>query len=149
MTTSRISGIIGLVQIGLGWVVAGSVPCASRKLRKFMIFALGSSRCVQFGSRSQLTSRVVREELPEDAAGDGIADVRHKPLVESDIMRGNQQRAKHLARKKKVADGAAGEMPTGVAVASRLDRLSVTDEPAVAQSKRAAGGEGISVSPVA
>src|SRR3954451_9779304 len=58
-------------------------------------------------------------------------DVRHQPLVESDIMHGNQHGSKHLAGEKKVPDGAARERSTSIAVAAGFDRSDIPGEPRI------------------
>src|SRR5688572_22974535 len=49
-------------------------------------------------SRPQPAPRVLTPELVECSIADRPADVRHQPLVEPDIMHGEQNRSKHLAR---------------------------------------------------
>src|SRR2546423_11083384 len=82
-------------------------------------------------------------------SADGAADIRHEALVEPNIMHGNQYRSKHLGREKKVANGAAREMRASVAIAAGFDGVFIGGVFAVAQSKRAGGGEGVGIAAVA
>src|SRR6478672_2194787 len=64
--------------------------------------------------RPQRRARVGPPPLVECPLPDRPADVRHQPLEEPNIMQGNEDRAKHLAREKIVPDRAPGERPTRV-----------------------------------
>jgi hypothetical protein len=55
-------------------------------------------------SRPEPAPRVGPPEFFETPGPDRPADVRHQALVEPDIMQGNEDGAKHLAREKKVPD---------------------------------------------
>src|SRR5438874_11474645 len=81
-------------------------------------------------------------------SANGAADIRHEALVEPNIMHGNEHRSKHLGREKKVANGTAREMPAGVAIAAAFDGVCIGRIFAVAQAKRAGGGEGVGVAAV-
>src|SRR5438874_3686812 len=84
---------------------------------------------------SQQTPRVCLPELLEATVADRLAHVRHQPLVESNIMHGNQHGTKHLTGEKEMADRPAWEVPAGVTIASCLHRARIGDQLAVSQSQ--------------
>src|SRR5215212_3230405 len=88
-------------------------------------------------SRAQPAPRVAASEVFELARTDRPANVRHQALVEPNIMQRNEDRAKHLAREKKVSDRPTGKRAARITVAAGLDRAGVAGELAVAQANRA------------
>src|SRR5437764_8393733 len=93
--------------------------------------------------RSKPAPRVRFAKLIKTSARDRPADVRHEPLVEPNIMHGNQNRAKHLGGKKEMPQRPAAEIAAGVAVATALDGPAVPLILRVSQPDRPAGGEGV------
>ena len=101
-----------------------------------------------FIAGSLKTSGVFEQEPCECSTGDGLADIRHEPLEEPNIMHRNEQRAKHLVREKIVTDGSAGKSTAGVALAAGLDGAFLAGKTAVSEANRARSGEGIGVAAI-
>ncbi len=68
------------------------------------------------------TSGVGPPEVFKRPGRDRGADIGHQPLVEPNIMHGNEDGSKHLAREKKVPDRPARESPASITVAAGFDR---------------------------
>ena len=102
-----------------------------------------------FFTRPLKTPWVFEQEPGERSIGDGLTDVGHEPLEEPYIMHGNEQRAKHLACEKIVADGSTGKSGAGVAVAAGFNRAIFADKSAVSEPDRAGAGEGIGIAAIA
>lgn len=69
--------------------------------------------------------RIIFPKLIESARCYRLTDIRHQPLVEADIMQGNEDGAKHLAGEKVMTDRPTGKMATGVTVARGLNGLVI------------------------
>src|SRR5579863_7581019 len=78
-----------------------------------------------------------------------MTNIRHQPLVEPDIMHGNEDGAKHFAREKKVPDRTSRKSPAGITPATAFYRTCITLINAVPQPDRSAARERIGIAAIA
>src|SRR6185503_7549515 len=79
-------------------------------------------RCGDWLRRTQCTARIALSEVFKMPFGNRQADIRHKPLIETNIMHRQQDRAKHLPRQEEVPNRPAAETAAGVTIAASLNR---------------------------